>query len=65
MKLMFHDDDCGALLDGEGRCHICLFHPDMQSIGFRRVAQKHIDPLLKTGRSFLGPNRERVTRRGA
>lgn len=54
MKVMFHDDDCGELLDSAGKCPTCGFHPDMQSTGFRDVAE------LPSGRSFLGPGRAEI-----
>lgn len=37
IDLMYHDDDCGVLLDDQGKCPACGFHPDMQSVGFRKV----------------------------
>jgi hypothetical protein len=35
-KQLFHDDDCGVLLDSDGRCPKCGFCHDMQSTGFRQ-----------------------------
>ena len=60
LKLMFHDDDCGELLDRDGRCPVCEFHPDMQSTGFRDVEDQEIAALRTRGRSFLGLYREPV-----
>jgi len=57
---MFHDDDCGELLDADGRCPKCKFHPDMQSTGFKEVPDTQVAADKKFGRSFLGPGRERV-----
>ena len=31
-KVAIHDDSCGAVLDADGRCPVCKFIPDMQSI---------------------------------
>lgn len=56
MKLMFHDDDCGALLDSIGQCPACRFHPDMQSTAFREVAPEN----LVSGQTYLGVGREVV-----
>ncbi len=56
MKLMFHYDDCGALLDSFGRCHACRFYPDMQSTAFREVAAED----LEHGVTYLGIGREPV-----
>lgn len=61
MNLMFHDDDCGALLDSSGECHVCRFHPDMQSTSFREVAPEHVEWGLAHGYTFLGEGRDRVT----
>ena len=57
MKLMYHDDNCGELLDKTGRCPKCNFHPDMQSTAFREVPDAEIDKLCGKGRTFLGLNR--------
>ncbi len=56
MKLMFHDDDCGELLDSYGRCHACRFYPDMQSTAFREVPSEE----LVAGKTYLGIGREPV-----
>lgn len=45
-----HDDDCGELLDGEGKCPVCGFHPDTQSVGFREVDRTSEEFLLLAGR---------------
>jgi len=29
--VFIHDDGCGAVLDSDGNCPVCDFHPDMQS----------------------------------
>jgi hypothetical protein len=34
--VMFHDDDCGAMLELSRRCPKYGFAPDMQSCGLRR-----------------------------
>jgi hypothetical protein len=31
-KVAIHDDDCGEVLDRYGRCPVCRFIPDMQSV---------------------------------
>ena len=63
MMVMFHDDDCGELLDGDGECPTCKFHPDMQSTGFREVPDEAIaDGIARLGRTYLGAHRERVNR---
>lgn len=63
MMVMFHDDDCGELLDGDGECPKCKFHPDAQSTGFKEV---HNDILRLGiegfGRTYLGEYRERINR---
>ncbi len=56
MKAMFHDDDCGVLLDGDGKCPSCGFHPDMQSTGFREITSH--DRLARAGDTVLGLQRE-------
>ena len=61
MKLMYHDDDCGELLDRDGRCPKCKFHPDMQSTAFREVTDAELNGLRGNGRSFLGLNRMPVS----
>jgi hypothetical protein len=53
MMLMFHDDDCGELLDADGKCGKCGFYPDMQSTAYREVADSELRPLLKAGRSVF------------
>lgn len=60
MQLMFHDDDCGMLLDHQGRCPTCGFHPDMQSTGFKDVPEDEVRTMKAQGRSFLGLYREPV-----
>ena len=56
--LMFHDDDCGELLDGNGRCPKCGFHPDGQSTSFREVGDEEFARLKAEGRTLLGQYRE-------
>ena len=58
MLLMFHDDGCGELLDDEGKCPTCGFHPDMQSTSFRDVPVEEL--LTMRGRTFLGEHRAQV-----
>ncbi len=58
--VMAHDDDCTELLDQEGKCPTCNFHPDMQSTAFRAVPIEEIDALRATGRTFLGLYREKI-----
>lgn len=53
MKLMIHDDDCGAFVDQFGRCHRCRFYPDMQSTGFVDVSDDELENLRLAGRTFL------------
>lgn len=57
MMVMFHDDDCGELLDSDGKCPKCGFYPDMQSCGFRDVPKKELRAL---DRDFLGEGRQPV-----
>lgn len=33
-KIEIHDDGCGTILDKDGKCPKCGFHPDMQSRAF-------------------------------
>ena len=40
IMLMYHDDSCGELLDNQGKCPTCGFHPDGQSVGFVDVSLK-------------------------
>lgn len=60
MDLMFHDDDCGELLDQDGRCPKCKFHPDMQSTAFKEVPDEEVRRLKADGRTMLGPQRQPV-----
>lgn len=60
MQIMFHDDDCGELLDKDGRCPKCKFHPDMQSTGFKEVPDDEVTRLRASGRSMLGLNRRQI-----
>ena len=57
--LMYHDDDCGELLDNEGRCPKCGFHPDMQSTGFKNVPDEVYKSRKAKGETFLGQYREK------
>jgi hypothetical protein len=61
MRLMFHDDSCGELLDAAGQCPKCGFHPDMQSTGFVEVADSEIDKGIWEGRTYLTKFRQPVT----
>lgn len=60
MQIMFHDDDCGELLDKEGRCPKCGFHPDMQSTAFKEVPDAEAMRLRASGRTMLGLNRRQI-----
>lgn len=60
VKLMFHDDSCGELLDVRGRCPRCGFCPDMQSTAFRPVPVDEVDRMLRQGKTFLGLCRKPV-----
>jgi hypothetical protein len=60
MRLMFHDDSCGELLDRDGRCPSCGLHPDMQSTGFRDVPEPEVRERQALGRTFLGEGRKPV-----
>lgn len=57
-QLMFHEDGCGELLDEEGRCPKCNFHPDMQSTAFREVSEEEFAKLKAEQRTMLGLHRE-------
>lgn len=50
---MFHDDDCGVLLDADGRCPKCGFHPDMQSTGFKEITEREIAERQSKGETML------------
>jgi len=58
--LMAHDDGCTELLDHEGKCPSCNFHPDMQSTVFRPVPNKELEKMRAEGRTFLGQYREQI-----
>lgn len=60
MQIMFHDDDCGELLDKDGRCPKCGFHPDMQSTAFKEVPDADVLKLRSQGRTMLGLNRRQI-----
>lgn len=60
--LMFHDDDCGELLDMWGKCPKCDFSPDMQSTSFKRVPNKQLRSMLRNGHTFLGQYRESISK---
>lgn len=63
MMVMFHDDDCGELLDGDGECPKCKFHPDMQSTGFKDMNDAVLrDGIERLGLTYLGKHRERINR---
>lgn len=59
--LMSHDDGCTELLDQDGKCPVCDFHPDMQSTAFRAVPTAEIDAMRAKGRTFLGLYREKIS----
>ena len=58
IRLMYHDDSCGELLDNEGKCLACGFHPDGQSVGFKDVLIVAYREMKATGRTFIGRFRE-------
>lgn len=62
MRVMFHDDDCGALLDAEGRCPDCRLSPDARSTGFLELSQATVDRMISAGRTLLGMGREPIRR---
>ena len=45
MKVLIHDDDCGAPLDSVGKCPKCKFIPDMQSTAFVEPPRNPPNPL--------------------
>jgi hypothetical protein len=59
--VMYHDDDCGELLDKEGMCPKCKFHPDMQSTAFTELTDTHVSFLLSLCRTLLGQYRTPIT----
>ena len=61
MRVMFHDDDCDDLLDQDGQCPTCKFHPDMQSTGFKDISVGNAFTMLRNGRTLLGLYREPIT----
>ena len=65
MMLMFHDDDCEELLDADGKCPKCCFHPDMRSTGFRNVPEVFVSEEVKNGKTFLGHHRMRIQSQAA
>jgi len=56
MKL-FHDDDCGELLDQTGMCPKCKFYPDMQSTSFKEVSDAEYRSGKSQGQTYLGKYR--------
>lgn len=58
IMLMYHDDSCGDLLDNQGRCHCCGFHPDGQSVGFTDVPLSVYNAAKSRGLTFMGRYRE-------
>jgi hypothetical protein len=58
--LMFHDDSCDVLLDSEGKCPKCGFHPDMQSMGLKEITQQEIDRRLASGETMMGAQRRPI-----
>jgi hypothetical protein len=58
---MFHDDSCGELLDKDGKCPKCNFHPDMQSTAFKSVPIEWVRLMLADGQTFLGQYRTPIT----
>jgi hypothetical protein len=54
IMLMYHDDSCGELLNNQGMCPKCGFHPDMQSTGFTDLPMEEYNRLKAQGLSFLG-----------
>jgi hypothetical protein len=59
--LMFHDDSCDVLLDADGRCPKCGFHPDMQSTGFKEITEDEIRRRLAAGETMMGSQRRPIT----
>ena len=60
IMLMYHDDSCGELLDNQGKCPTCGFHPDGQSVGFVPVSMKLYNLAKTQGMTFLGRYREQM-----
>jgi hypothetical protein len=60
MLVMCHDDDCGELLDKDGQCPTCKFHPDMQSTSFIDRGTRFLREDLANGKTFLGEGRKPV-----
>jgi hypothetical protein len=61
MLFLFHDDNCGDLLDKDGECPTCKFHPDMQSTAFKPVSADLAGHFVYSqGRTLLGLNRKPI-----
>ena len=58
--LMYHDDDCGELINAAGICPRCEISPDMQSLGFRLVTETEMDEKRRGGATFMGQYRTPV-----
>lgn len=58
--LMFHDDDCDALLDHEGKCPKCGFVPDLQSTGYKEISEREIIQRLSKGQTMMGSKRRPI-----
>lgn len=59
---MFHDDDCGELLDLDGKCLKCKFYPDTQSTAFKEVSTELLSKQIKNGKTFLGLYRKQIVK---
>ncbi len=56
--LMFHDEEqCDQLLDKDGLCPKCGYHPDMQSVGFKEITEREIVSRLAKGQTMMGSRR--------
>lgn len=60
IDLMIHDDSCGEKLNHDGFCPACKFHPDGQSVAFKKFDKKEIDKLVAKGHTFLGHRRQEI-----
>lgn len=61
--LMYHDDSCGVLLNGDGSCPNCKFHPDMQSLGLREASMNEIKEQAAkySMKNFMGSRRKVIS----
>lgn len=63
MKLLFHDEGCGELVDHMGDCPMCKIPVELQSLEVREVSNEEIHQGLTKGRTFLGAYRTPICRR--